>query len=82
MRFIYFMFLLAFTGAAAFLAFENQHDVTLTLLNKEVTSSVPVLVGLSYLAGMVSGWTVVGMIRRSISRVLERPLPVEPSYAR
>lgn len=77
MRLIYFIFLLAFTGAAALLAYENQHDVALTVFNTNATISVPILVGLAYLAGMLSGWTVVGILRRSLNRVLERPLPGE-----
>ena len=80
MRLIYFLFLLTFTGAAALLAYENQHDVTLTIFNTSLATNVPVLVGLTYLAGMLSGWTVVGILRRSLNRVLERPLPGE--YAR
>lgn len=70
MRLFYFLFLLVFTGAAALLAYENQHSVTLTVLNYSITTTVPILVGLSYLAGMLIGWTVVGLIRRSLSNVL------------
>jgi len=80
MRMIYFLFLLAFTGAAALLAYENQHDVTVTIFNTSITTSIPILVGLTYLAGMLSGWTLVGILRRSLHRVLERPIPGE--YAR
>jgi hypothetical protein len=80
MRFLCFLFLLAFAGAAGLLAYQNQHEVTLTFLNQSVTTSVPVLVGLTYLAGMLSGWTVVGMLRRSVDRVIRQPLPGE--YAR
>ena len=80
MRLIYFIILLAFTGAAALLAYENQHEVVLTIFNTNATTSVPVLVGLAYLAGMLSGWTVVGLVRRSLHKILERPLPGE--YAR
>ena len=82
MRLIYFLFLLAFTGAAALLAYENQNDVNLTFFNNQITTSVPILVGLTYLAGMLSGWTVVGILRRSLNRVLERPLPGEYARAR
>jgi uncharacterized membrane protein YciS (DUF1049 family) len=80
MRVIYLLFLVAFTGAAAVLAYENQQEVSLSFFNKEIITSVPVLVGLTYLAGMLSGWTVVGLVRRSLHRVLERPFPGE--YAR
>ena len=71
MRFIYFLFLLAFAGAAALLAYENQQPVTLTFFKTEITTSVPILVGLTYVAGMLSGWTVVGMLRRSFNRASE-----------
>jgi hypothetical protein len=82
MRLIYFLFLVAFTGAAAVLAYENQREVSLTFFNTEIITSVPVLVGLTYLSGMLSGWTVVGLIRRSLHRVLEKPLPGEYARAR
>jgi lipopolysaccharide assembly protein A len=82
MRLIYFLFLLAFAGVAGLLAYENQHDVALTIFNQSVTTSVPILVGLTYLAGMLSGWTVVGILRRSLKRVIQEPLPGEYSQAR
>jgi lipopolysaccharide assembly protein A len=79
MRWLCFLFLVVFAGAAAFLAYENQQQVTLTVLNQSITTSVPILVGLTYLAGMLSGWTVVGMLRRSLTRVIREPLPGEHS---
>jgi hypothetical protein len=79
MRLFYFFFLLAFAGAAALLAYENQQEVTLTVFNQAFSSRIPVLVGLSYLAGMLSGWTVVGMLRRSLNRVTQEPVPGERS---
>ena len=82
MRFFYLLVLLAFAGAAGLLAYENQQSVTLTVLNNSFTTSVPVLVGLTYLAGMLSGWTVVGLLRRSVSNVLREPLPGEYARAR
>jgi hypothetical protein len=82
MRLFYALFLVIFAGAAGLLAYENQQNVTLTVFNSQVTSSVPLFVGLTYLAGMLSGWTVVGLVRRSLSRVLERPLPGEYAHAR
>lgn len=80
MRLLCFVFLLILAGAAGLLAYENQQEVTLMIFNKQVVTSVPILVGATYLAGMLSGWTVVGMVRRSVNRVLQEPLPGE--YAR
>jgi uncharacterized membrane protein YciS (DUF1049 family) len=82
MRLLYFLFLLAFAGATALLAYENQQEVTLTFFNRTISTSVPMLLGLTYLAGMLSGWTVVGMLRRSLARVIRDPLPGEHARAR
>jgi uncharacterized membrane protein YciS (DUF1049 family) len=82
MRMIYFLFLLAFAGAAALLAYENQQDVSMTIFNTGITTSISILVGLTYLAGMLSGWTLLGILRCSVNRVLERPLPREYARAR
>ena len=82
MRLVFFIFLVAFAGAAALLAYESQHDVTLTFFNQSITTNVPLLVGLTYLAGMLSGWTVVGILRRSLNRVIQEPIPGEYARAR
>lgn len=82
MRTLCFLFLVAFLGAVGLLAYENQQDVTLTFFNRSITTSVPILVGITYLAGMLSGWTVVGMLRRSIDRVVREPFPGEYSRSR
>ncbi len=74
MRFVCFLFLLVFSGAVGAFAYYNQHDVTLRFLNWTATHSIAAVVGAAYGLGMLSGWTVVGMLRRSINRVTERPL--------
>jgi uncharacterized membrane protein YciS (DUF1049 family) len=79
MRLLCLLFLLAFVGAAALLAYENQQEITLTVWDRSITTTVPILVALTYLAGMLSGWTVVGMLRRSVDRVMREPLPGEYS---
>ena len=38
------------------------------------------VVGISYALGMLSGWTIVGMLRRSLHRITDRPI-VEQRYA-
>jgi hypothetical protein len=74
-RFLCFLFLVAFAGAVGILAYQNQQEVKLTFLNYNATTIVPILLGLTYLAGMLSGWTVVGMLRRSLHRVIKEPPP-------
>lgn len=82
MRLFYFLFLVLFTGAAGILAYENQQQIALKVFTKSFVISVPLLVGLAYLAGMLSGWTVVGMLRRSFNRVTREPFPGESAYVR
>jgi lipopolysaccharide assembly protein A len=69
MRFICFLILVAAAGVVALFAYENQQQLTLHFFDRELTASVPLILGATYLLGMLSGWTVVGMLRRSWSRV-------------
>jgi len=82
MRLVYFLFLCVFVGAALLLAYENQQEVSLTFFNNTIRTSVPMLVGLTYLAGMASGWTVVGILRRSLNHVIREPFRGEYAGAR
>jgi putative membrane protein len=72
MRVIYCLILLVIITAVAVFAVQNNEDVTLHYLDRHVSSSLPVLIGVVYLLGMVSGWTVVGFLKRSLQRVTER----------
>jgi uncharacterized integral membrane protein len=73
MRFISFLFLVVFAGAVVAFAMQNQHDVTVTYFQWGYTGSIAVIVAAAYLLGMLSGWSIVGILRRSLSRVTERP---------
>jgi putative membrane protein len=72
MRVFYCVILLVIISAVAVFAVQNNEDVTLHYLDRQVTSSMPILIGVVYLLGMVSGWTVVGFLKRSLQRVTER----------
>ena len=73
MRVIYFLILLAVLGAIGVFALQNQEVITLKYLDRSVSCAASLLIGIVYLLGMVSGWTVVGVLRRSLRRVSERP---------
>jgi len=74
MRVLCLLILVVLVGAVVVFAVQNEQPVTLTFFpNYGVTTSVAVLAGAAYLLGMVSGWTVVGMLRRSFERVTEFP---------
>ena len=74
MRFIYFLFLVVFAGAVAVFAVQNQDAVPLRfdvgVFQWSETVNLALLVGVTYLLGMLSGWTVVGLLRRSLRQVV------------
>ena len=80
MRFLCFLFLVALAGAVGLFAWQNQQEVTIGFFDWAMTASLAVVVGLAYLFGMLSGWSIVGVVRRSIHRITERPV-VEQHYA-
>jgi uncharacterized membrane protein YciS (DUF1049 family) len=72
MRLVCFLLLMIVLAAVVLFALQNNETVTLRYLDRSLTSSLPVLIGVVYLLGMVSGWTVVGFLNRSLKRVTER----------
>jgi uncharacterized integral membrane protein len=71
MRVLYFLFLVAFVGAVVAFAVQNQQEATLKFFNWNITLSVAIVTGGAFVLGMLSGWSVVGMLRRSLRRVTE-----------
>jgi lipopolysaccharide assembly protein A len=69
MRFVYLLILLLALAAVVVFAVQNNEAVTLQFLDRSVTCALPLLVAIVYLLGMVSGWTVVGFLRRSVNKV-------------
>jgi uncharacterized membrane protein YciS (DUF1049 family) len=74
MRFLCFLFLLAFAGAVVGFAIFNQQEITMRFLEWRMSASIAAVVGAAYALGMLSGWSVVGMLRRSLYRVTEGPI--------
>ena len=73
MRVVYGLILLLLLGAVGVFAVQNRDIITLNYLDRSVTCPVSLLVIIVYLLGMVSGWTVLGIVRRSLRRVTEHP---------
>jgi putative membrane protein len=73
MRFVYLLILLLALAALVVFAVQNSETVTLQYLNWSITCPLPLLIAMVYLLGMVSGWTVIGSLRRSLRHVTERP---------
>ena len=73
MRLICFLFLLVFAGAVGLFAYQNQQEVTLAFWDRGITANIALVIGAAYGLGMLSGWSVIGVLRRSLSRVAEAP---------
>ena len=71
MRFLYLLFLVLLTGLVGLFAYFNQDTVTVRYWDYTVTTTIPVIAGVIYLFGMVTGWTLLRMVSRSAQSVLE-----------
>ncbi len=71
MRMIYFLILLFFLAAIGVFALQNRDPITLEYLGRSVSCPPSLLIGIAYVLGMVSGWTVIGLIQRSLRRVTQ-----------
>jgi len=71
MRAFYAIVLLVFLAAIAVFAVQNMDTVTIKYLDRSSQVPLAALVGAVYALGMVSGWTVVGMVKKSLQRVTE-----------
>lgn len=71
MRFLCLLFLLAVAAAAAVFVFQNDHALTLTFFNQHYTFPVAGVVGVAYGLGMLTGWSVLGLLRRSFEKATD-----------
>ena len=71
MRVLYFLVLAVIVAAITIFAVQNYEDITLRYLDRELTVALPLLVAAIYFLGMLSGWTVVGFLRRSVQRLTD-----------
>jgi len=69
MRFFYFLFLLAFAALVGVFAYQNQQEVSLKFFDWDLTANIALVLGAVFVLGMFGGWTVVGMLRRSVNEV-------------
>jgi uncharacterized integral membrane protein len=73
MRFIQAILFLAFLGAIGIFALQNTQAITVDFWTWRVTGTVALLGIATYLLGMLSGWTAVAYVARSLRRVSEHP---------
>jgi putative membrane protein len=73
MRFIQAVLFLAFLGVVGVFAVENTDIVTINFWNWKQSGPVALFTIVIYLLGMLSGWAVVGFVRRSLRQVADQP---------
>jgi putative membrane protein len=71
MRIVYVIVLLLFLGVIGLFAYQNQEAVTLTFFQQSLVWPLALVIGVVYALGMLSGWSVVGFLRRSWHEVAE-----------
>jgi putative membrane protein len=72
MRIIQAILFLVFLGAVGLFAAQNTRSVAVDFWTWQLTAPVALVIVAVYFLGMLSGWTVVAFIRRSLRRVGER----------
>ncbi|HET6573880.1 MAG TPA: hypothetical protein VFG68_09780 [Fimbriiglobus sp.] len=71
MKVIYGVFLVLFLAAIAVFAYQNNRPEEVSFLNQQWNLSFSIWVAGAYVLGMLTGWTVVGLLRKSWRRVTE-----------
>lgn len=71
MRFISGLFLATLLVVLGILAYENNRDTTLHAWNYHLDVPLPVLIVAVYALGMVTGWWMLGLVKRSWQRATE-----------
>ena len=69
MKVVYGFVLLVLLAGVALFVLQNRAEVTLNYLDRTLTTSLAMLIAATYGLGMITGWTVLGILRRSIHRV-------------
>ena len=72
MRVIYMLILILVFTAIGIFAWQNRATITIQYLDRSVACPLALLISIVYVLGMMSGWTVVGFLRRSVQRVSGR----------
>jgi uncharacterized integral membrane protein len=73
MRVIQAAIFLAFIAALGAFAVQNREIITVSFLSWNLSEPVALFTVVVYLAGMVSGWTLVAFVGRSVRRIGEHP---------
>jgi uncharacterized integral membrane protein len=73
MRFVQAVIFLAFLAAVGMFAVQNTNVITVRFWTWTLSGTVALLTIAVYVLGMLSGWTVLAFVQRSVRRVAQRP---------
>jgi len=73
MRLLSLFVLLAIMVLVVLFGMQNDQGVALHFFDWSITTTLVLLVAGIYFLGMLSGWTVIGSLRRSVHRVTDAP---------
>ena len=76
MRFIWFVIFLILVAIIGVFAYENSERVPINYLDQNLTVQsihlpMSAMIGGIYVLGMLTGWTVVGFLKRTVQHVTE-----------
>lgn len=71
MRVLSFLFLIVFVAAIVVFSIQNNFKIRVNLFGWDFEGAFPLLAAAVYVLGMLTGWAVIGMLRRSWRRVAE-----------
>jgi uncharacterized integral membrane protein len=72
MRFLLAVILLVFLGAVAVFAVQNMQIIKISFVNWSISAPLALMIVVVYFLGMVSGWTVVAFVQRTLRQVTDR----------
>ena len=77
MRYVWFLIFLIFVAIIGVFAFENSDPVPINYLDQSLSVQsihlpMSALIGVIYVLGMLTGWTVVGFLKQTVQHVTER----------
>jgi hypothetical protein len=71
MRVLCLLFLVVICLAIGGFVVQNHQELPLTFWDRTVTAPVAGVLGAVYVLGMLTGWTVVGLLRRTIVKATD-----------
>jgi len=77
MRYVWFLIFLIMVAIIGVFAYENNEHVAINYLDQSLSVQsihlpMSVLIGATYVLGMLTGWIVIGFLKRTVQHVTEK----------